>query len=74
MGDFDPLDMEEIGEYWTTYQGGFHDDNKEGMGTLQLSNGDTFYGYFLSDMASGPGKYITKKGRVTEGHWWHNKL
>lgn len=56
------------------YEGGFHDDNKEGLGKLHLSNGERFEGYFLSDMASGPGKYYNRRGEVAEGHWRHNKI
>lgn len=59
----DPRNLDLIGEYWCVldfsywvkYEGGFKDDNKEGMGKLLLTNGEIFEGYFLNDFASGPG-------------------
>ena len=48
--------------FWTKYVGLFHEDNKEGQGTLFLSNGDKFEGNFLQDLVSGPGKYIKSNG------------
>ncbi|CAD8152519.1 unnamed protein product [Paramecium pentaurelia] len=74
FSDFDYGDFDQVGEYWTKYFGQFHEDNKEGQGTLFLSNGDKFEGNFLQDLVSGPGKYIKANGQVFSGRWWRNKL
>jgi hypothetical protein len=42
--------------------GGFHDDNKEGQGTLYLSNNEKFEGFFIADLVSGPGKFFKRNG------------
>ncbi|CAD8063264.1 unnamed protein product [Paramecium sonneborni] len=72
--EFDYRDFDQVGEFWTKYVGLFHDDNKEGQGTLYLSNGDKFEGNFLQDLVSGPGKYIKSNGQFVSGRWWRNKL
>ncbi len=42
--EFDYSNFDLLGEYWVKYEGDFIDDNKEGIGTLYLSNGDWFTG------------------------------
>lgn len=39
-GFFDYTCFDNLGEQWVKYEGDFVDDNKEGMGTLYLSNSD----------------------------------
>ncbi|CAK73287.1 unnamed protein product (macronuclear) [Paramecium tetraurelia] len=73
-GDFDYGDFDRIGDYWTRYIGQFNQDNKEGQGTLYLSNGDRFEGNFLQDLINGPGRYIKKNGQIISAKWWRNKL
>jgi len=51
-----------LGEYWVKYEGDFLDDNKEGIGTLYLSNGDVFTGEFKNDLVHGKGTYIPAEG------------
>lgn len=50
-------DFDNVDEYWTKYEGNFRDDNKEGHGTLFLSNGEKFIGTFDKDFVNGPGTY-----------------
>lgn len=52
-GDFDFTDFDNLGEYWVKYEGEFKDDNKEGQGILNLTNGDQFHGMFSNDLISG---------------------
>ena len=37
------------------YEGMFYDDNKEGTGTLYLTNGEKYYGQFQKDFVNGSG-------------------
>ncbi|CAK75462.1 unnamed protein product (macronuclear) [Paramecium tetraurelia] len=74
FGQFDYGDFDQVGEYWTKYVGQFNDDNKEGQGTLYLSNGEKFEGTFLQDLISGFGRYFKANGQEVQGRWWRNKL
>ena len=54
---FDYEDFDLIDDYWTKYDGEFLEDNKEGFGTLYISNGEKFSGIFRQDYISGKGTY-----------------
>jgi len=56
-GNFDFTNFDNLGEHWVKYEGDFIDDNKEGMGTLYLSNNDKFSGCFVNDLVHGRGTY-----------------
>jgi len=73
-GEFDFTNFDNVGNFWVKYEGWFINDNKEGSGTLILSNGERFQGYFKDDMVSGRGMFYTLKGKVVKGEWWQNKL
>ena len=73
--DFDFNDFDNIDEFWIKYEGTFSDDNKEGKGTLFLTNGENFMGNFKNDAINGNGVYYGKDGRIIiEGFWINNKL
>lgn len=57
-GEFDYTNFDEINDYWIKYSGNFFEDNKEGKGTLFLSNGDLYKGDFKDDMIDGKGIFI----------------
>ena len=44
--------------YLISTTGDFIDDNKEGTGTIYLSNGDRFTGSFNNDFVHGQGTYF----------------
>ena len=46
-------DLNEVCDNWEKYEGSFKNDEKNGVGTLFISNGDVFFGQFEDDMASG---------------------
>ena len=60
--------------FWVKYEGQFYDDNKEGQGTMFLSNGERFVGAFSKDFIEGAGLFYCKNGRVVDGKWQSNKL
>jgi hypothetical protein len=62
-----------VEEYWTKYDGEFKDDNKEGFGTLYLSNGEKFSGTFKKDFVNGPGTFFKLDGTTIYGIWINNK-
>lgn len=72
--EFDYTNFDNLGDYWTRYEGGFLDDNKEGFGTLYLTGGDRFEGEFKDDMVHGRGAYIHHNGQTFIGEWWNNRL
>ncbi|CAD8171065.1 unnamed protein product [Paramecium octaurelia] len=71
---FNYQDFDHIEDFWTKYEGEFNDDNKEGQGTLYLSNGEKFCGQFLKDYINGFGLFHTKNQKIVEGRWVNNKL
>lgn len=74
LQEFDYTDFDHINDYWVKYEGKFQDDNKEGFGTLYLTNGDIFQGNFEQDAVNGPGTYIKKNGQRIDGFWHNNKM
>jgi hypothetical protein len=59
---------------WIKYEGSFHKDSKDGLGTIYLSNGDKFFGLFRNDRANGKGIYFTSKEKFITGYWKDNVL
>ena len=81
FGSIDYRSFEDIGEYWTKYEGKngnnlgeFSNDLKDGKGTLYFSNGERFVGEFQEDLAEGWGRYYKRNGEVVEGKWGNNQL
>ncbi|EGR33677.1 protein kinase domain protein [Ichthyophthirius multifiliis] len=71
---FEYKNLDNVDEYWIKYDGQFKDDNKEGFGTLFLSNGEKFCGLFQRDNANGTGSFFCKDGNIINGKWDQNKL
>ncbi|CAD8082848.1 unnamed protein product [Paramecium sonneborni] len=71
---FNYQDFDHIEDFWTKYEGEFNDDNKEGQGTLYLSNGEKFCGQFFKDYINGFGLFHTQNQKLVEGRWINNKL
>ncbi|KAM3146948.1 hypothetical protein pb186bvf_001102 [Paramecium bursaria] len=46
---FDYKDFDNVEDFWIKYSGNFEVDNKEGQGTLYLTNGERFVGTFERD-------------------------
>ncbi len=68
-------EMNNIGNGWIKYEGRFANGTKDGMGTLFLSNGDTFTGNFKADFIDGRGSYSKHdKKKVVAGVWTQNNL
>ena len=49
-------------------------DNKEGLGRLYLSNGESFEGHFYRDYINGGGCFLDQFGEKYEGKWDNNIL
>lgn len=71
---FDYRDLDMVDEFWEKYQGEFKDDNKEGYGTMFLSNGEKFTGIFKRDFVNGSGMFYRLDGSTVQGTWINNKL
>lgn len=63
-----------IFSFWIKYSGNFDQDNKEGQGTLYLTNGERFVGTFQKDFINGAGIFYCVNGKVLDGRWSNNKL
>lgn len=50
---FDYRNFELLGERWIRFEGDFKSDNKDGIGTLYLSNDEKFIGKFKDDFIHG---------------------
>ncbi|KAL4466540.1 hypothetical protein ABPG72_010591 [Tetrahymena utriculariae] len=74
IGEFDYKNFDNLGEYWVKYEGDFKDDNKEGIGTIYLSNGDRFTGNFNNDFVHGQGTYFRENKNPVSGIWDCNHL
>ncbi|CAD8101391.1 unnamed protein product [Paramecium primaurelia] len=71
---FDYRDFDNVEDYWTKYSGSFKMDNKEGQGSLHLTNGERFVGCFERDLINGKGVFYRMDGKMMEGRWVDNKL
>ncbi|CAD8089440.1 unnamed protein product [Paramecium primaurelia] len=71
---FDYRDFDNVEDYWIKYSGNFDQDNKEGQGTLYLTNGERFVGTFQKDFINGPGIFYCMNGKIMDGRWVNNKL
>mgnify|MGYP000846909370 CR=1 FL=1 len=74
IGEFDYRNFDDLGEYWTKYNGEFVQDVKSGSGVLYLSNGEQFDGYFKDDMIHGRGTYTKVNGQRITGEWQNNRM
>jgi len=70
----DPADLNTVLKAWTKFEGTFQNDLKQGIGVLQMMNGDAFLGEFSNDMANGPGSYQKFTGEKILGLWKDNLL
>ncbi|CAD8165162.1 unnamed protein product [Paramecium pentaurelia] len=71
---FDYRDFDYVEDYWMKYSGNFQMDNKEGQGSLHLTNGERFVGWFERDLINGKGVFYRMDGKMMEGRWVDNKL
>ncbi|CAD8212821.1 unnamed protein product [Paramecium octaurelia] len=71
---FDYRDFDNVEDYWMKYSGNFKLDNKEGQGSLHLTNGERFVGSFERDLINGKGVFYRMDGKMMEGRWVDNKL
>ncbi|CAK68131.1 unnamed protein product (macronuclear) [Paramecium tetraurelia] len=71
---FDYRDFDYVEDYWIKYSGNFWMDNKEGQGSLHLTNGERFVGQFERDLINGRGVFYRRDGKMMEGRWVDNKL
>lgn len=72
-------DLENVGNYWVSFEGIFKQDMKHGVGKWLLANGDVFWGCFAEDKADGYGEYRSSAEYGGEPHtflgvWKRNKL
>lgn len=58
---------------WTSYEGDFRIDNKDGYGLLYFSNGEKYIGEFKNDKIWGEGNFYAKDGMIINGRWENNK-
>ena len=71
----DPIDwknFDDCFDFWTTYEGDFRVDNKEGYGLMYFSNGEKYIGEFKNDKISGEGNFYAKNGAIINGKWENN--
>eukprot|EP01017_Pseudomicrothorax_dubius_P040946 TRINITY_DN649_c0_g2_i1.p1 TRINITY_DN649_c0_g2~~TRINITY_DN649_c0_g2_i1.p1 ORF type:complete len:1064 (+),score=305.53 TRINITY_DN649_c0_g2_i1:140-3331(+) len=73
-GPFRYENFDLLGDFWYKYEGEFVEDNKEGQGTLFLTNNEIFSGEFRNDAADGCGAFQRMDGTVVNGEWRSNKL
>jgi len=71
-GPLDWRDFGKLGEHWTSYEGDFRVDNKEGYGLMYLSNGEKYIGEFKNDKVCGEGNFYAKNGTIINGRWENN--
>lgn len=67
-------DLETVSEYWYKYEGEFLEGERDGFGTIYLTNSEKFSGCFKRNRAEGYGTYYKKGGQVINGIWADNKL
>ena len=65
-------DFEKLAEYWTSYEGDFRVDNKEGYGLMYFSNGEKYIGEFKGDKVHGEGNFYAINGNIINGKWENN--
>jgi len=65
---FDYKDFTKLGNYWSTYEGNFEFDQKNGNGTLTLCNGETYSGGFEADHVHNEGVF-RRRNRTVHGVW-----
>ncbi|EAR97851.1 kinase domain protein (macronuclear) [Tetrahymena thermophila SB210] len=71
---FDYKSFDNIEEEWFKYDGNFVDDQKDGLGTLYLKNGEKFVGNFHKDAVNGNGAFYLIDGTIILGVWDNNNL
>lgn len=69
-----PWGVGELEEQYMTYKGDFVNGQKNGMGTLTISDGTVYTGDMLMDKATGVGKLQYTNGNVYEGGFQDFKL
>ena len=52
-----------------SYEGQYCEGKKQGIGKLQLPNGDKYHGSFVADKFEGEGSYFFSNGDVYSGTW-----
>eukprot|EP01017_Pseudomicrothorax_dubius_P048293 TRINITY_DN8765_c0_g2_i3.p1 TRINITY_DN8765_c0_g2~~TRINITY_DN8765_c0_g2_i3.p1 ORF type:complete len:177 (-),score=48.14 TRINITY_DN8765_c0_g2_i3:162-653(-) len=67
-------DFDLLGDCWLRYEGEFVEDNKEGLGSLFLTNNERYYGEFKNDFVHGRGNFYKLDGTMVAGEWRHNQL
>ena len=63
-----------VGKYWSKFEGSFRKGNKDGPGTIFLTNGHLFNGNFKEDLANGKGAVFINGEMVLKGTWHDNIL
>jgi hypothetical protein len=71
-GALDWRDMGKITDYWTSYEGDFRTDNREGYGLMYFTNGEKYIGEFKNDIVTGEGNFYSKTGNIINGRWENN--
>jgi len=71
---FDYTDFDMVEDHWIRYEGQFFDDNKEGFGSLFLTNSELYSGNFKNDLVNGQGTFYQKDGNAIQGMWSDNRL
>lgn len=73
-GDFsiDWSNFEKYQDLWTSYEGDFRVDNKEGYGLLYFCNGEKYIGEFKNDKICGEGNFYARNGNIVNGKWENN--
>ena len=63
-----------ISKYWQKFEGSFSKGNKDGPGTIFLTNGHIFSGTFKDDLANGKGAVFIDGEVMLKGIWRDNIL
>ena len=56
------------------FEGEYADDNENGHGSLDMSDGSKYVGQWKDGQYHGSGKYTSADGQVTEGEWMEGLL
>lgn len=61
--------LSNVRDAWVKYEGNFVEDEKQGEGTLFLSNGEYWRGQWMKDLPNGKGVFKTRGGDLVKGVW-----
>lgn len=71
---YDFHNFDQVGMKWRSFQGEFLHDQKDGKGTLILSNGEYLTACWKANKVNGKGEFHATDGNIICGSWINNLL